>query len=40
MEEIFASYSSDRSLITTIYKKLKKLNPKESMTQLINGQKN
>jgi hypothetical protein len=32
-EKIFASYSSDKGLISRIYKELKRLNPKESTTQ-------
>jgi hypothetical protein len=39
-EKIFASYTSDKGLITTIYQELKKLNSKESMTQRRNGQMN
>jgi hypothetical protein len=32
-EKICASYSSDKGLITRIYRELKKLNPPKSMTQ-------
>jgi hypothetical protein len=38
-EKIFASYTSDKGLITTIYRELKKLSQK-SMNQLRNGQLN
>jgi hypothetical protein len=37
-EKIFASYISDKGLITTIYREFKKLNSsKKSMTQQRNG---
>jgi hypothetical protein len=32
-EKIFASYSSDKGIISRIYRELKKLNPKESTPQ-------
>jgi hypothetical protein len=32
-EEIFGSYTSDKELITRIYKELKKLNTQKSVTQ-------
>jgi hypothetical protein len=32
MEKIFASYTSDKGMITRIYRELKKLNSPESMT--------
>jgi hypothetical protein len=34
--KIFATYTSDKGLITTIYRELRKLNSKEPTTQLIN----
>jgi hypothetical protein len=37
-KKIFASYSKDKGLISRIYKKLKKLNSKEQIIQLINEQ--
>jgi hypothetical protein len=36
-EKIFASYTSDKGLITRIYRELKKLNLLKSMNQLKNG---
>jgi hypothetical protein len=39
-EKIFASYSSDKGLISRICKELKNLSSKEQITQLINGQMN
>jgi hypothetical protein len=36
-EKIFSSYTSDKELITSIYKGLKKLTPPKSMTQKRNG---
>jgi hypothetical protein len=32
-EEIFANYTSDKGLITRIYRELRKLNSSKSMTQ-------
>jgi hypothetical protein len=37
-EEIFASYASNKGLITRIYREFKKLNSPKSMTQSRNGQ--
>jgi hypothetical protein len=39
-EKIFASYISDKGLITRIYRELKKLTLLKSMNQLRNGQMN
>jgi hypothetical protein len=39
-EKIFASYTSDKGLITTGHRELKKLNSPKSMNQLRNGQLN
>jgi nitrogen regulatory protein PII-like uncharacterized protein len=39
-EKIFASYSSHRVLIVTIYKELEKINIKEQITQSINEKMN
>jgi hypothetical protein len=39
-QNIFASYSSGKELITIIYKEIKNLTPKEPIIQLINGQMN
>jgi hypothetical protein len=39
-EKIFASYTSDKGLITRIYRELKKLNLLKSMNQLRNWQVN
>jgi hypothetical protein len=38
--KIFASYSSDKELISRTFKELKKLNTKEQIVQLTNGQMN
>jgi hypothetical protein len=39
-EKIFTSYTSDKELLTRIYRDLKKLNSQKSMTQGRNGQMN
>jgi hypothetical protein len=39
-EKIFASYASDKGLITRIFRELKKQTPQKPMTQLRNGQMN
>jgi hypothetical protein len=39
-EKLFTSHTSDKGLITRIYRELKKLNSPKSMNQLKNGQLN
>jgi hypothetical protein len=39
-EKIFANYSSDKRLISRVYKELKKLNNKEQVNNSTNGQMN
>jgi hypothetical protein len=40
LEKTFASYASDKGLITRIYRELKKLNSPKSMNKKRNGQMN